>query len=174
MALCESSTRTYRDGMQVETLAVTYIQMHSGLRVVMNTGDYVKPSEPDKGTLFRLVGTLGTLDFYGWESRYRLLNAANPHGRTFDVEPGPGTRHQRHLENLAAHIDRGAPDYSVAESSLKALELCEAAYVSARHGGVTVPLPLEQFAPPSPVDWAPGQPYSGQDGGRDGRKLPPG
>ena len=173
MAACDAGTRTYRDGMQVETLAVTYLQTRSGVRVVMNTGDYVKSSEPGKGTLFRLVGTLGTLDFYGWESRYRLLNQAYPQGRVFEVKPGPRTRHQRHLENLAEQIDRGQPDYAVAEGSLKALELCEAAYVSARHGGVTVPLPLEQFTPPPPVDWAPGKPYSGQGGGRDGRKLPP-
>jgi hypothetical protein len=32
MALCESSTRTYRDGMQVETTAVTYGQTVSGIR----------------------------------------------------------------------------------------------------------------------------------------------
>ena len=31
MALCESSTRTYRDGMQVETTAVTYAQTASGV-----------------------------------------------------------------------------------------------------------------------------------------------
>ena len=41
MAICESSTRTYRDGMQVETTAVTYAQTVSGIRVVMNTGDDV-------------------------------------------------------------------------------------------------------------------------------------
>ena len=39
MAICDSSTRTYRDGMQVETMAITYAQTHSGIRVVMNTGD---------------------------------------------------------------------------------------------------------------------------------------
>ncbi len=173
MAAIDASTRTYRDGMQVETLAVTYIQLHNGLRVVMTTGDYVKSSAPGKGTLFRLVGTLGTLDFYGWESRYRLLNAAHPQGRVFEVEVGPRSRHQRHLENMADQIDAGSPDYSVALGSLRALELCEAAYVSARHGGVCVSLPLEQFTPPAPVDWAPGKPYAGQGGGRDGRTLPP-
>ena len=40
MAACDASTRTYRDGMQVETLAVTYAQTESGVRAVMQTGDY--------------------------------------------------------------------------------------------------------------------------------------
>ena len=172
MAACDVSTRTYRDNMQVETLAVTYAHTVSGTRIVMNTGDYVSISEPDADTLFRLVGTCGTLDFYGWAPRYRLLNAEQPHGRLFEVDPGPATNHQRHLDNLATEIDRGQPDYSVAEGSLAALELCEAAYLSCRQGGAPVTLPLDRFSPPSPADWQPGLPYSGRGGGRDGRRLP--
>ena len=172
MAACDVSTRTYRDNMQVETLAVTYAHTASGVRVLMNTGDYVTISEPDAGTLFRLIGSRGTIDFYGWAPRYRLLNAEHPHGRLFEVEPGAVTNHQRHLENLAAEMDRAQPDYTVAEGSLAALEICEAAYLSCRHGGVPVSLPLEKFVPPPPVDWQPGLPYSGQGGGRDGRRLP--
>ena len=172
MAACDVSTRTFRDNMQVETLAVTYAHTVSGIRVVMNTGDYVSVSEPDTNTLFRLIGTRGTLDFYGWAPRYRLLNADYPQGRLFEVDPGPATNHQRHLENLATEIDRGAPDYTVAEGSLAALELCEAAYLSCRHGGTPVTLPLDRFSAPSPADWQPGLPYQGQGGGRDGRRLP--
>ena len=172
MAACDVSTRTYRDNMQVETLAVTYAQTASGTRVVMNTGDYVTISEPDANTLFHLIGSRGTIDFYGWAPRYRLLNADHPQGRLFEVEPGAATNHQRHLENLAAEMDRAQPDYTVAEGSLAALEICEAAYLSCRHGGVPVTLPLDTFMPPSPVDWQPGLPYSGQGGGRDGRRLP--
>ena len=33
----------------------------------MQTGDYVQTGETGKDTLFRLIGTQGTLDFYGWE-----------------------------------------------------------------------------------------------------------
>ena len=170
---CDASTRTYRDSMQVETLAVTYAQTASGTRVVMNTGDYVTFSEPVADTLFRLVGTLGTIDFYGWEPRYRILNGEYPQGRLFEFDPGPATLHQRHLENLAAQMDRAQPDYTIAEGSLAALELCEAAYVSIRNGSVPVPLPLDDFTPPPGVDWQPGLPYSGQGGGRNGRRLPP-
>ena len=172
MAACDASTRTYRDGMQVETLAVTYAQTQSGVRVVMQTGDYVKTSEAGKNTLFRLIGTKGTLDFYGWEPRYRLLNADYPTGEIFEVPVGPRSNHQRHLERLAAEIDDGRTDYAVAEGSLLALEMCEAAYVSCRYGGVPVTLPPDEFRPPPPVDWQPGQPYSGQGGGRNGRTLP--
>ena len=172
LACCDASTRTYRDGMQVETLAVTYAQTRSGIRIVMNTGDYVKISEAGKGTLFRLVGTLGTVDFYAWEPRYRLLNREHPEGELIETAPGSGTPHQRHLDNLAAQMDRGKPDYGIAESSLAALELCEAAYLSSAHR-CAVTLPLSHFTPPQPTDWAPGKPYSGHGGGRDGRNLPP-
>ena len=172
LSACDASTRTYRDSMQVETLAVTYAQTASGTRVVMNTGDYVSISEPDASVLFRLIGTRGTIDFYGWDPRFRLLNADHPHGKLFEFEPGIVTNHQRHLENLAAQIDRAQPDYSIAEGSLSALELCEAAYVSIRNGGQPVPLPLEDFTPSPPVDWQPGLPYSGHSGGRNGRRLP--
>ena len=173
MAACDAGTRTYRDGMQVETLAVTYAQTKSGVRVVMQTGDYVQSSEPGKDTLFRLIGTGGTLDFYGWESRYRLLNADYPTGKTFEVDRGAVTGHQRHLDAMAAQMDRGEPDYAVAEGSLMALEMCEAAYLSCRHGGVPVTLPLGEFVAPQKVEWQPGLPYSGQGGGRNGRNLPP-
>jgi len=73
LAACDASTRTWRDGMQVETLAVTYAQTRSGVRVVMQTGDEVRivPSAslrtgpPEKGTLFRLIGTRGMIECWG-------------------------------------------------------------------------------------------------------------
>jgi predicted dehydrogenase len=173
MAACDTSTRTIRDGMQVETLAVTYAQTVSGVRVVMQTGDHVQTSELGKDTLFRLIGTRGALDFYGWEPRYRLLNAEYPSGKIFELQPAARTNHQRHLENLAAQMDAGKPDYSMASGSLMALEMCEVAYLSCRYGGVPVTLPIADFSPPQPVDWQPGQPYSGTGGGRNGRELAP-
>jgi predicted dehydrogenase len=173
LAACDTGTRTYRDAMQVETLAATYAQTQSGVRVVMNTGDYVKLSSGGKGTLFRLVGTEGSIEFYGWEPRYRVQNAAHPRGRAVEVTPSDGRpHHQRCLEALAGQMDRGEPDYGVTESSLRALELVEAAYLSNRHR-CAVRLPLASFEPPPPSDWDPGLPYGWEGGGRDGRKLPP-
>jgi predicted dehydrogenase len=170
LATCDAGTRTYRDGMQVETMAVTYVQMQSGLRVVMNTGDYVKISEPGESTLFRLIGTQGAIDFYAWKSRYRLCNAEFPQGQMIEVEAGARSAHQKYLELLAEQMDNHAPDYTWPAASLAALELCEAAYLSNQYRSI-VPLPLSEFTPPTATTWEPGKPYSGQGGGRDGRRL---
>jgi predicted dehydrogenase len=170
MALCEASTRTYRDGMQVETTAVTYAQTIGGIRVVMNTGDEVLVNRDGQSTLFRLVGTAGQIEFWGWTNGYRIVNAKFPDGKRIVPTPLPGTPHQRHLEYMADMIDSGQIDYLVPESSLLALEICEGAYISSRHR-CKVTFPVDTFLPPPRPDWDPGVPYSGQGGGRDGRKL---
>lgn len=175
LAIAEASTRTYRDGMQVETTAVTYAQTKSGIRVVMNTGDDVLINQPGKNTLFRIVGTQGLLEFWGWENEYRVVNAAFPNGQTIIPTEALTSRHQRHLERLAAMIDGAPLDYTIPESSLMALEICEAAYLSSRHR-CKVTFPFKQFTPPQPAssalpEWQPGEPYAGVGGGRDGRKL---
>lgn len=165
LAQADRTTRTYRDGMQVETIAVTSAQTRSGVRVVMHTGDDVLVNVPgNKMTAFLLLGTTGFIEFYGWERGYRLNNES--------VMPQelPTIGHRRHLENLAAQIATGTTDYSIPESSLAALEICEAAYLSARYG-CRIDFPLAGFTPPPPNDWQPGEPYSGVGGGRDGRKL---
>ncbi|MDP9353469.1 MAG: Gfo/Idh/MocA family oxidoreductase [Chloroflexota bacterium] len=170
LAACDASTRTYRDGMQVETVAVTYAESRSGVRVVMQTGDYIEVNSACKETLFRLIGTAGQIEFYGWHPSYSILNAEYPDGETITPEEFAVTGHQRHLDHLAEMIASGKPGYSIPESSLSALQLCEGAYLSSAHG-CQVSFPLEEFSPPAPSDWLPGQPYSGTGGGRDGRKL---
>lgn len=170
LALCDTSTRTYRDGMQVETVAITSAQTQSGLRIVMYTGDEILVNRPGKATVFNLIGTAGQIEFWGWEDGYILRNAAYPAGTIIIPEEFSVIGHQRHLENLAAMVARGEADYAVAEDSLRALEVCEAAYLaSRRHCQVT--LPLERFTPPPSSDWDPGMPYGGVGGGRDGRAL---
>ena len=170
MALCESSTRTFRDGMQVETTAVTYAQTVSGVRVVMHTGDDVLVNREGKMFLFRLVGTDGQIEFWGWERGYRILSAAHPQGETVQPAPLPVRGHQFHLENMAAMADSGRPDYTIPDSSLLALEICEGAYMSSRHR-CKVTFPVDGFEPAPEPEWNPGMPYSGSGGGRDGRKL---
>ena len=170
MAICESSTRTYRDGMQVETTAVTYAQTVTGIRVVMNTGDDVLVNREGKSTLFRLVGIAGQIEFWGWENAYRIQNAVFPEGQTFSPALLPGTAHQRHLERMADMIASGDVNYTIPESSLLALEICEGAYLSSRYR-CKVTFPVDDFQPPAPSAWDPGMPYSGAGGGRDGRKL---
>ncbi|MEM7034335.1 MAG: Gfo/Idh/MocA family oxidoreductase [Chloroflexota bacterium] len=170
MALCEASTRTYRDGMQVETTAVTYAQTVSGVRVVMNTGDAVMINQSDKNTLFRLIGTKGQIEFWGWERGYHIINEQSPGGQVLIPEELETSRHQRHLEHMADLIERGDVDYTIADSSMLALEICEGAYISSRHR-CKVTFPVDDFEPPTEPDWNPGEPYSGSGGGRDGRKL---
>jgi predicted dehydrogenase len=170
MALAEGSTRTFRDGMQVETTAITYVLTVGGVRAVMHTGDEVMIRRPGKSFMFRIIGTQGTIEFYAWEGVYLLTNAQHPNGEVFKPEPYPVGPHQRHLEGMIAQAESGVLDYSIPESSLAALEIVEAAYISSAHR-CKVMLPLETFTPPPETGWQPGQPYAGIGGGRDGRKL---
>ncbi len=170
MAICEASTRTYRDGMQVETTAVTFVETRKSVRAVMLTGDEIRINRQGKHTLFRIVGTDGLIEFWGWENGYRIVNSAFPAGELIVPEEFAVTGHQRHLENLADMVQTGRADYRMAQTSLAALELCEGAYISSRHR-CKVTLPLERFQVPREADWDPGRPYGGSGGGRDGREL---
>lgn len=170
LAACDTSTRTYRDGMQVETVAVTYVENVNGVRMILQTGDFIRVNAPGKKTLFRLTGTDGIIEFWGWEKGYSILNAQYPAGQIIVPDEFPVFGHRRHLENLAAQIWSRTPDYRLPESSLTALEICEAAFLSWQHR-CQVRFPLASFVPRAPSDWEPGKPYSGTGGGRDGRKL---
>jgi predicted dehydrogenase len=171
MAACDATTRTYRDGVQVETAAVAWVEAANGVRIVMNTGDYVRTTREGKDTVFHLVGTRGRIEFWAWESAYFITSPAHPTGTLVPVPPAPKAGHLGHLEVLAEQMDQGVVDYTIGESSLAALEMCEAAYLACRHH-CKVELPLAGFTPPPANDWEPGMPYSGTGGGRDGRTLP--
>jgi predicted dehydrogenase len=159
------STKTYRDGLQVETAATTSIVHESGLRVILHTGDETLINVAGKAFVFRLVGEKGTIEFWGWENGY-LLN-----GTLVTPPEFPTTGHRRHLEYLAAQCHGAPHDNTIPTASLEALELCEAAYLSGNHG-VQVALPLANFTPPNTKPaWVAGQPYSGVGGGRDGRQF---
>jgi len=136
----------------------------------MHTGDFVPVAEANEGTLFRLVGSKGLLEFFGWKPRYRLTGQVHPDETLVEVAVGPKSNHERYLDALAAQIDAGAPELALLERSLAALEICEAAYRSSRER-CAVSLPLGEFVAPPPSDWAAGQPYKGSGGGRDGRRL---
>lgn len=163
----DTSTRTFRDGMQVETAAVTLARTASGVRLVLETGDHVPIAHDDTACLMRFVGDDGHIEYAAWDNHYTL----GRQGRTVvDGEVGTVTGHRRHLEHLADLIDTGTLDRFVPETSLRALEIVESAYLSARTGAA-VNLPLSSFVPPSPTDWDPGVPYSGVGGGLNGREL---
>ena len=168
---CDVSTRTFRDGVEVETEAITYAVTRSGTRLVMQTGDDVKPARPGKELVYRLYGSRASIEFWGWEDSYWLRTAAPgpaPAGVT-RTAPLATTAHQVYLEMLADMIELREPQYELAELSLRALEICEAAYLSNRHRCV-VSLPLAGFVPPPAQEWDPGAPYRGV-GGRDGRRI---
>lgn len=169
LAAADASTRTYRDGMQVETDAITMARTVANTRVLMHTGDRVPMSRDDTVALFRIIGDHGYIEFGAYESFYTLVTPGHDRVRV-DVQPFDVSGHQRHLEHLAAQIHDGTRDYDIPDASLQALEIVEAAYGSARaHGAVTLPISGEQ--PPRPDDWNPGTPYSGVGGGRNGREL---
>ena len=166
---CDTSTRTYRDGMQVETSSATSAQTRSGIRMLLTSGDEVK-SIDGEDFVWHIYGSNGMIKFWSFEPAYEIFNADNPTGKQLEVPAKSSAGHQRHLENLAAQVESGEPDYSIAESSLTALEICEAAYVSNRNRCL-VTLPLSSFTPPVQSGWDPGAAYTGTGGGRDGRKL---
>lgn len=170
LAACDKSTRTFRDGMQVETLAVTSVVTQSGIRAIMHTGDYTPTNHEGADTIFRLLGTKGHIEFYGWAKPYKILNAHYPHGEIIEPEELPVTGHRFHLENLARQIESNTPDYTIPQNSLTALEICQSAYSSARLGCQIRFRPGFRLAN-APNDWQPGEPYAGKGGGRDGRKL---
>jgi len=136
----------------------------------MQTGDDVVVNRAGQGALFRIVGRAGQIVYCPWANDYELLNHQFPAGATITCERLPGTHHQRRLEHLADMIDSGERDYTIADTSLMALEIVEGAYVSSRHR-CRVTFPLDTFEPPRPSDWNPGRPYDGVGGGRDGRRL---
>ncbi|MDL9978742.1 Gfo/Idh/MocA family protein [Microbacterium sp. ASV49] len=169
LAATDSSTRTFRDGMQVETDAITMARTTSAVRVLMHTGDHVAMSRNDTVALFRIIGDDGFIEFGAYEGYYTLVTPDHRRVRV-DVEQFAVSGHQRHLEHLAAQIADGTRDYSIPDSSLQALEIVEAAYESARVHGAVV-LPIDGAQPDRPQDWNPGAPYAGVGGGRNGREL---
>ncbi|MFC1582381.1 Gfo/Idh/MocA family protein [Planctomycetota bacterium] len=171
LALCDTSTRTFRDGMQVETEAVSYIVTQSGIRYAQHTGDYIPIKDRDSGCLFRIVGSAGQIEYHNFEKGFRLQNAEYPAGTFIEPDPESGSKHQIYLDIMAAQIDGGSTDYRIADRSMMALEAVEAAYLSSRRKCM-VTFPLADFSPPELTDWDPGMPYGGKGGGRDGRKLP--
>lgn len=170
LCACDTSTRTFRDGLQVETEAITLVTCAGGVRLVLHTGDQVPLAQEGAACLMRIVGDRGYIEYGAWLDHYRVVAPGRP-DRSVEVPPSEVSGHRRHLEHLADLIETRTVDYEVADTSLLALEIIEAAYLSNRVRA-SVTLPLSSFAAAGPPDWDPGSPYSGRGGGRDGRQLP--
>ena len=172
LTACDVSTRTYRDGMQVETEAITQARCADGTRLLLNTGDDIPTAHPDTSCLMRIVGDHGMLEYAAWESRYTVID--DHRRQVVDVAPFEVSGHRRHLEHLADLIAADRLDETVPRSSVRALEVVEAAYLSNRERrAVSLPLSQPASAPPAAElsPWDPGAPYSGVGGGRNGRTL---
>ena len=171
MAAADTTSRTYRDGMQVETAAVTYVELQAGTRLVMQTGD---DTRLDRGeTVFRFYGQAGSIEWVLGEPSFSIRNHEHPAGGTESPAAiDPRAPHQRYLDDLARQIETGNHDYRIPELSLTALEVCEAACISATRR-CRVAFPYERFVPPEDTGWEIGKPYSGTGGGRDGRERLP-
>jgi predicted dehydrogenase len=155
--------------MQVETEAITLARTASGVRVLLNTGDHVPMSRDDTVCLMRIVGSRGIIEYGAFEDDYVIVSPTHDRERV-TVAPFEVSGHQRHLEHLADQIENGTRDYRVPESSLQALEIVEAAYLSKRLG-TAIRLPVAGPQADPGADWDPGRPYSGVGGGRNGREL---
>ena len=169
LTAADTSTRTFRDGMQVETEAITMARTASGVRVLLNTGDRVPMSRDDTVCLMRIIGSRGFIEFGAFESEYVLVTPGHDRERVV-VAPFEVSGHQRHLEHLADQIENSTRDYLVPETSLRALEIVEAAYLSKRRGTAIRP-PVDGPQAEQGADWDAGLPYSGTGGGRNGREL---
>ncbi len=151
LATCESSSKTYRDGMQVETTAITYGQTRSGVRIVLHSGDKVLITRPGSGHLIRIVGSQGFIEFRKGDDYHTILNAEHPMGSDITPSSLKYDGHRKFLEDLADMIESGKTSYVIPDTSLSALELVEAAYLSSRYQcKVSFPFsdsksPLRQF-----------------------------
>jgi len=169
LAAADTSTRTHRDGMRVETEAAVLARCRDGVRMVLNTGDVLPIMDGHTDALVRVIGTEGVIEYAPWENTYTAVIAGEPRA-TVAPAPFPTSGHRRHLDHLADLVAAGTTDDLVPETSLAALEVVEAAYLSHRVRAA-VTLPLSAYAAPPPTGWDPGSPYSGAGGGRDGRRL---
>jgi hypothetical protein len=165
----DKTTRTYRDGMQVETEAITLATCNNGARLILNTGDHIPLARADAACLMRIVGEEGYIEYCAWRDDYRIV-APKAGQRLVVVKPSNVSGHRRHLEHLADMIGTGVPDYEVPDSSVRALEVVEAAYLSNRTGAA-IDLPVATFQRPVETGWDPGAQYGGVGGGRNGRQL---
>ncbi|WP_157987908.1 Gfo/Idh/MocA family protein [Jiangella endophytica] len=169
LAACDTSTRTFRDGMQVETEATVVARCRNGTRMIMNTGDHLPVAGSRTGAVIRIVGTDGLIEYAPWENEYAIAAAGAPRSVVTGAPLGV-SGHQYHLDHLADLLATNTVDDVVPATSLAALEVVEAAYLSHRERAA-VSLPLEHFVAPERSGWDPGAPYAGVGGGRDGRRL---
>jgi predicted dehydrogenase len=132
------SGRVVNDGVQVESRGDTRIELESGLRFKLHSGNKTDPTSSvlpraeQKGALFRVTGLNGVIEFSAWAGSF-WIQVGNSDGELVELPLSSGSSyHQLFLEQLAQNISAGEVDYSSAELSLAALRLIDLAYE--KHG----------------------------------------
>ena len=98
---CDKTTRTFRDGMQdVETTAVTYVQLFNGFGIVMQTGDWIRSNGRRDGVTFRMIGDSGQIEFWGWQPDYYLMNANHSMGILITPAGQATSLHRRRISKI--------------------------------------------------------------------------
>ena len=128
------SGRVVNDGVQVESRGDTRIELESGLRIELHSGNKTDPissvlprAEPS-GALFRVTGLNGVIEFSAWAGSF-WIQVGDSDGKLVKLPLSSGSSyHQLFVEQLAQNISAGEADYSSAELSLAALRLIELAY----------------------------------------------
>lgn len=167
MAATESSTKTYRDGMQVETTGVSYTQTRSGIRCIMQTGDDTLVLSESGGLSYKIIGYNGIIEW--GKGGYYIQSPKHP-SRTF-IEAKSGYTKAHYVNILADEIESGKADYSNMDASLTALQIVEASYLAGKfQQKITFPWDPKKIAAlkRDEVYW-PGVPYPGHGGGRNGK-----
>ncbi len=128
------SGHVVNDGVQVESIGTTTVQLRSGIEIVFRSGNKtvptsdVLPSEEQQGALFRVIGSEGVIEFSAWAGSY-WMQAGESDGKLLKRPLPTGVSYHRlFLEQLAQNIADGLPDYTSAELSLAALRIIESAY----------------------------------------------
>jgi len=172
MCATESSARTYRDGMQVGTTEITYVQTEAGVRGIMHTGDEVLVHSDFGNMSYRIVGSHGVIEWgTGGPLQNSYLIQNKDHPEPIEVVPDYQQDKLKYLTILGDQIRRGEPDYTNIEASLRALEIVCATYPASKFR-CKINLPwndAEIAALECDEPFWPGVPYSGTGGGRDGK-----
>jgi predicted dehydrogenase len=147
LTAADASSRTFRDGMQVENDSITIATTASGVRLMLQTGDYITVARPDTLCVMRMIGTDGMIEYGAWNDHFTLIESGRDK-REITPAPLPVTGHQFHLEHLADLIESGSVDEVIPLTSLQALEVVEAAYLSNRTSS-QITLPLADALSPS-------------------------
>ena len=128
------SDHVVNDGVQVESIGTTTVELQSGIRITLHSGrktipsSSVLPPEEQQGALFLITGSEGVIEFSAWAGSYWIQRGKSDGVFVKQSLPAGVSYHRLFLEQLADNIAEGKPKYRSAELSLAALKLIETAY----------------------------------------------